>query len=334
MSYGKTGVRVREQLAEIAELVDDPHDADVNMFLGVPCSETKGKDGSVASNGFEFVGGARRVWFTMCEMPEFPESHIAALNESDAIFTPSSWCGEVYQRRGVTTPRFRVPLGVDLQTYFFDAARKERDRPFTFLWVGICTGHIRQLAKGDPIGDRKRGWLVRHAFQELNLPDSRLILKSVPFPSGRMDFKYRLENGGIVHNFSEWISEGAMADLFMDADVLVWPTWGEGFGLPPLEAAACGTPSILPNFSAITDYFDPAWCIDLPHTVNLIWRRGEDITGACVTIQALKEKMLWAYNHRDTIRTMGNRAHKEAQGWAWNRKCRTALEQMLNNTRR
>jgi len=34
----------------------------------------------------------------------------------------------------------------------------------------------------------------------------------------------------------------------------VWPSRGEGFGLPPLEALACGMPVIASNFSAHTEF--------------------------------------------------------------------------------
>jgi glycosyltransferase involved in cell wall biosynthesis len=52
--------------------------------------------------------------------------------------------------------------------------------------------------------------------------------------------------------------------LYNGADAFVLPSLIEGFGLPPLEAAACGTPSILSDIPALreimgqgAEYFDP-----------------------------------------------------------------------------
>jgi glycosyltransferase involved in cell wall biosynthesis len=49
---------------------------------------------------------------------------------------------------------------------------------------------------------------------------------------------------------------GAMADraeleaLYAGALALVMPSWAEGYGWPPLEAAACGTPSVVSDLPA------------------------------------------------------------------------------------
>lgn len=43
---------------------------------------------------------------------------------------------------------------------------------------------------------------------------------------------------------------GLVARIMNAADVLLAPSWGEGFGVPLLEAQACGTPVITTDFSA------------------------------------------------------------------------------------
>lgn len=45
-------------------------------------------------------------------------------------------------------------------------------------------------------------------------------------------------------------SQSDLAAIYSRADIVLSPSMGEGFGLCPLEAAACGTPSIVSNFSA------------------------------------------------------------------------------------
>jgi len=45
-------------------------------------------------------------------------------------------------------------------------------------------------------------------------------------------------------------TEQDLAAIYTRADIILSPSMGEGFGLCPLEAAACGTPAIVSNFSA------------------------------------------------------------------------------------
>lgn len=50
----------------------------------------------------------------------------------------------------------------------------------------------------------------------------------------------------------------AMAMIYSSFDVLLNASMGEGFGIPVLEAAACGVPSVVTNFSAMPEVAGPA----------------------------------------------------------------------------
>lgn len=47
------------------------------------------------------------------------------------------------------------------------------------------------------------------------------------------------------------VSDEEMADVYSSLDVLLTTTQGEGFGLPVLEAMACGVPCIVPDWSGL-----------------------------------------------------------------------------------
>ncbi len=56
--------------------------------------------------------------------------------------------------------------------------------------------------------------------------------------------------------------------IYSGADVFVSPSLYEGFGLPPLEAMACGVPVITSNTSSLPEVVDNAGIMVDPDDVN------------------------------------------------------------------
>ncbi|MFC7372367.1 glycosyltransferase family 4 protein [Fictibacillus iocasae] len=59
--------------------------------------------------------------------------------------------------------------------------------------------------------------------------------------------------GVSVHKFPS-AGEKEMADFYRSSDLFVFSSWAEGFGLPPLEAMACGTPVVTTNCGGVMDF--------------------------------------------------------------------------------
>lgn len=73
------------------------------------------------------------------------------------------------------------------------------------------------------------------------------------------------------------VPESRLPHLYNAADVFVFPSEYEGFGLPPLEAMACGTPVITSNRSSLPEVVgDAAFSTD-PHDVDQIAEHMCDI---------------------------------------------------------
>jgi glycosyltransferase involved in cell wall biosynthesis len=53
--------------------------------------------------------------------------------------------------------------------------------------------------------------------------------------------------------FTGYVPDADLVALYNAADVFVYPSLFEGFGLPPLEAMACGTPTVTGNTSALPE---------------------------------------------------------------------------------
>jgi glycosyltransferase involved in cell wall biosynthesis len=50
------------------------------------------------------------------------------------------------------------------------------------------------------------------------------------------------------------MDEGELSTLYAGVDIFALPTVGEGFGLPILEAMACGVPVVVPDISSHPDF--------------------------------------------------------------------------------
>jgi glycosyltransferase involved in cell wall biosynthesis len=59
------------------------------------------------------------------------------------------------------------------------------------------------------------------------------------------------------------VDDQTMASIYTRSDVLLSATAGEGFGLPVLEAQACGTRVIVSNFSAQPELVGDGWIVDV-----------------------------------------------------------------------
>src|SRR5206468_3478265 len=77
--------------------------------------------------------------------------------------------------------------------------------------------------------------------------------------------------------FTDYVPDEDLVALYNAADLFVYPSIFEGFGLPPLEALACGTPVITSNTSSLPEVVgDAALTVD-PVDV-------EALTSAMVTV--------------------------------------------------
>jgi glycosyltransferase involved in cell wall biosynthesis len=101
------------------------------------------------------------------------------------------------------------------------------------------------------------------AFERLPLADIELVIVGSPAPieatvaSLRRSTRPRVKLVGRV-------SDETLAAMYNGASAFVFPSLQEGFGIPPLEAMACGTPVVASSAAAVREtcgdaaaYFDP-----------------------------------------------------------------------------
>lgn len=90
-----------------------------------------------------------------------------------------------------------------------------------------------------------------------------------------------MEHRTRVH-FPGFIDDIDLPALLSAADGFVWPSLFEGFGLPPLEALACGTPVLTSNTSSLPELFtghahlvDPTQIDAIAHGLLALARGGD-----------------------------------------------------------
>ncbi len=88
----------------------------------------------------------------------------------------------------------------------------------------------------------------------------------------------RLERAGRARVLG-YVPDGLRPALLAGARAFVYPSLYEGFGLPPLEALACGTPVVTSNVAALPEvlgdaalFVDPEDVADLARGLGRIWR--------------------------------------------------------------
>lgn len=184
------------------------------------------------------LAAATRVAVTMFESSELPPGWVEVLNRLEAVVVPCSWLESVFRDAGVTTAVHRVPLGI--KECYAPVQRPVGRSPFTFLTV--ATPYPR---KGWDIAVRAFDAAFGHSR------DHRLIIK---MRAGRR-LPVRILHPR-VEILAEDLDDECMAELYRSVDAFVFPSRGEGFGLPPREAAATGLPVVATAWGGTADEID------------------------------------------------------------------------------
>lgn len=247
--------------------------------------------GIMSASAFRGLPG--RQWgISMYESTKIPEGWIPNIAQHlERLIVPCAWNAEVFRAAGL--PK-RVPVdvvgeGIDPAEFPY-MERQRGERPFTFLALGD-----RGMRKGDD--------LVWSAFFRAFDPEKenvRLLVKSRADAHATMDLTRN-------PRWMSWWREDVttMADVYHQADCFVFPTRGEGWGLPAREAAATGLPVIATRFGGTAVNIDH-WGIPIErYTMQPSVLGGE---WAEPDFDELVTHMRWVYEHQDEAAAFGRRA--------------------------
>jgi glycosyltransferase involved in cell wall biosynthesis len=120
---------------------------------------------------------------------------------------------------------------------------------------------------------RKNLMRLLQAFARLKQPSLRHKLVIVgPRRHTASQIASKLAELGIEQNviLTDYIKEADLPAIYNGADLFVFPSLYEGFGLPPLEAMACGTPVITSNTSSLPEVVGDAALIVDPYDIDAL----------------------------------------------------------------
>ena len=90
---------------------------------------------------------------------------------------------------------------------------------------------------------------------------------------GYEDVRERMSRLGPRLHHMDSVDPAELPAIYAAARVLAHPAWYEGFGLPPLEAMACGTPVVVSDSSSLPEVVDDAGLL-VPAGQPEAWRKA------------------------------------------------------------
>ena len=175
----------------------------------------------------------------------------------------------LFDERGIESSY--IPHAIDTSIYkpsSATATKKLRAK----LGVGEDTFLATMVAANKGNGYYHRKAMVENimafAMFHKEHPNSKLYLHTDPRPHiGGVDLAKVFESLGLTTD-SVLVADGdelmvgvpqkTLADIYSASDVLLAASYGEGFGVPVVEAQACGTPVITSNWAATQDLAGPS----------------------------------------------------------------------------
>jgi len=115
------------------------------------------------------------------------------------------------------------------------------------------------------------------AFKKLKLQQYSLVIVGAGHRSLGNKRLNELTNAGEGIIFKGHVEDEELVNLYNNAELFIFPSLYEGFGIPPVEAMSCGCPCVVSNTSCLpeicgkaAEYCDPYDVIDIAKTMNKV----------------------------------------------------------------
>lgn len=256
---------------------------------------------AIPAHLFEPEIGRLNVLFTMWEGPELPERFIERSREADLIVVPSEFCRKVWRKAGMHAEV--VPLGIEPE--LLGLVRAESTAKLRFLFLASKLS--------------RKGWhIVPEAFERAFRKSGHDVELYIKMISSSFDGVDRPKPWITIDGRD--LSRREICELYASSAVFVFPSVGEGFGLPVLEAMAAGCLVVSTDCTGLHDFFDEdvGVVIQRPQVAEINYGtkyRAKVPTAKSLAAALTQARVRWGSPDMERRRKT---ARARAAGYTWN----------------
>jgi alpha-1,3-rhamnosyl/mannosyltransferase len=234
-----------------------------------------------------------------------------SIRRARRIVTDSSFVAEQIGKFYQVPPEKRVVIPLGVSQAFFRAGRADTRDPEVLQRYGIQKPFLLGVGSLEP---RKNLKTLLRAWRQM--PDSirgkyQLVLAGKPgwrLKELQGELKETQKKSNLL--LTGYVPETDLPQLYAQAELFVFPTFYEGFGLPVLEAMASGCPVVASNSSSLPEVIGDAAMTLSPEQPPADWGRAiwtvinEDALRHSLSARGLKQAALfpWERCARETAR--------------------------------
>lgn len=216
-----------------------------------------------------------------------------ALSRARAVVVPSKTVQETLVRLEGTNPKKIVVTyeGVDSKWFLPIASRARKRKPILF-YTGSLYPH-------------KNVQLLLHALEQLPHYSLHISSSRTVFVDEFLKIVHERGLDTRVHYLGK-LSDTQLMEAYQQVAAFVQPSLSEGFGLPALEAMACGTPVLASNIKIFQEIYKDAYVPFDPHSSDslvksIVHLEEMDCTDLLTKAQALAHTYTWKRMGQQTL---------------------------------
>lgn len=255
--------------------------------------------------------GPLHVHYFVWESSHLPTEWFRSLKIPDTLLTAAQYTQKAAKRIGLEANILHH--AVDDR---FQYREPKNDGIFTFLhhnayefrkgWEVVLEAFTKEFSLDEPVKlimkarERKHSVWLLPARHRMTPSEYKLWQEDRQAYIDQLSLGHPLIEEKIGH-----LTDEEMVNMNAEADCFLFPAKGEGWGLPPFEAAAMGIVPILPNKGSFAEWFNDECMIDVGISgyINVEPRYNGYMHQ--VSTNSLRKKMRWAFNNQDKIKEMG-----------------------------
>lgn len=228
--------------------------------------------------------------------------------QMDIIFTVSNHSKELIKKKDKVSDHKIVTIynGVNEE---FKKNSDKKTKQILAQKFGIESRYLFHISK---FSERKNPWTILQSFNEIAKTKSDIQLLIGGSGWNNTEVKQFIEEHSLMGRvvLTGFVNKNELIGLYSFAEVFIFPSLYEGFGMPNLEAMACGCPVVTTNVYAI------------PEVVGSAALKLEDVND----YKTLAKMIIEILDHSDLRKNLIESGYKRVNTFKWETSAKKLLE--------